>query len=240
MAAVNAKPPIFTMYPDTTVFANAAVKILDKEKYGKTYASVLDVTCPSAISFDQSFEKISSAKGFKKSFSIDFSGDEPNVVPLLEKLKSNPVDFINLPNNSKFSGFIISKVQKAFPKIKFFGTHGWGDQNYGFIAKYGIDDTTEGFAIRQGRELKKMTAAWGINSLDYEWKEKMVEPGFAAFEAIHFIRKVSDDLCKWKPADKSEFATKMSQLPKDYFGTGEPLSVYKLVYGKLQFGYEIK
>lgn len=233
-------PPLFTMYPDTDAFADAAIKVLKKENYGKKYASVVDITCPAAVDFETSFQKKGKPLGFERVLKVELAGDEPNVADLLEKLKTTPIDFMSLPSNSKFAGFVMSKVQKEFPKIKFLGTHGWGDNNYGFIGKYGLDEKTVGMCVRQGRKFSDLDNIYKVHSLDYEWKEKMVEPNFTAISAIHMIRLVSKDLCRWKPKTRADFASRLKKLPHDYFQTNEPMSVYKLEGGKLAFGYEIK
>ena len=152
-------------------------------------------------------------------------------------MKEKPIDFLLLPNNSKLSGFIISKLQLTYPKLQYLGTHGWGDANYGFLFHYGVSPETQGFCLRAGRDFSEMADGHGVQSLDYEWKGKLILPNYTGFSVIHFIRQVAKDLCSLRPESKADYLAHLATTDRSHFKLDEPLSVYRLNQSKLSYWY---
>jgi hypothetical protein len=179
-------------------------------------------------------------KGYQKMFSVDVAGDEPDLTALFEALKKTPVDFLALPSNSKQAGFTIARVSTFFPNVKFVGTSGWGDNYYGFVSRYGIPESTQGFCIRQGRDVPVMKEDFGVRSLDYDWNGEHTGPHFTGLSAIHFIRTLVDDLCSNRPKSKEQFLKQLATFRPDHFSTKEGFSVFKISKGKLVYGYKVE
>lgn len=232
--------PHFTMYPTTQDFSRLLVEALKRERYGKRYAAVVDVTCPACKDLDKEFGRV---PGYQRAFTYDIAADEPALTGLADQIRAaeanGKLDFILLPNNSRASGFVISHLQKDFPHLKYVGAHGWGDAHYGFLFAYGIDKTVKGFCLRAGREFGEMAKAHGVQSIDYLWKGARVAPNYTAFSAIHFFRVLTQSLCHVKPTDQADFLKKMQKVSRTHFRFREPISVYQLSEGKLGFGYSI-
>ena len=234
--AVHQKSPLlFSMYPKMGDLAELAVSNAVKKGYGKQYISIVDATCPACIDFKLSFKKTGIKKGFSEVHSINITKKLPETQKIIEQVKKLKPDFILLPNTSKISGYLVTKISKANRKIKFIGANGWGDMHYGFLTKFGIPSETRGFCVRAGLPYNKMKEKFNVFSLDYEWKQKNIGPNFTAYTAIHFIRTLTNSICRTKPKSKAQFNTSVLSLQKNHFLMPVSISILELRNGRLWF-----
>src|SRR3990167_2587499 len=232
----NLKPPYFTAAPGIHFLVEAASKAVEKENIGYSYGTFVDATCIECKDFENEFDKINKNK-LKKVFSIDGGGDAPSVERLFQKLATNKIDFLLLPNYSKFTVHVISQIYPVYPNIKFLGSDGWGQTVWSFLPGYGLSSNIIGISIRVGYSDEGMEDYYKVYSLDVAWKNELLKPPYAAYGSIELIQKITDDLCNAKPKNKHDFFTYLLRQNKSHYRTKVPISVYRLRRGMLEFSY---
>lgn len=228
--------PNFTMYPSVDALAKVAVKAVKRAGFGNRYGSFVDATCSSCKDFQAAFAEQSSGK-LTEVFSIDGAGESPDLTQLRAALISKRVDFLILPNYSKFSGYTISKLQAQFPNLKVLGADGWGDGQFGFLEGFGIAPSIVGISVRGGGSPDVMSTLFGVRSLDREWQGKSLTPPYAAFGAIEFFRVLTKDLCRAKPKSRENFYRFLKNQNSSHFKSRSGIGVYFLRNSQLKFSH---
>lgn len=231
----NNNHPIFSMYPASKELALAALKALKKENFGLKYGAFIDASCNACREFEAEFDQYAEKTGYQKSFSIDSVGDQPNLSKLIDILSQNHIGFLLLPNKSKFSGYTISEIAKRFPTIKYVGSNGWGDDQYGFLLKYAIPTNVRGLCVRGGKSHQKLKGLLGIHSLDYLWNGNVTPPSYTALMAVRFVRQLSDDLCQHHPKTRQNLYQMMKRFPGNHFKAENNISVLHLANSELKW-----
>lgn len=238
--AINLMPPNFTMSQSEKIFAFTALSVIEKERWGHHYGSFIDASCTECLDFSNSFDLNAQKKGgYQKAFSIDSAGDHPDLTKLIENLKQTPVDFLVLPNYSKFTGYTISKLHTLFPLLKFLGTDGWGQSTWSYLPGYKIANDVEAIAIRSGLPDKEFSKKEYINSLDLFWNERTISPPQITYNIVNFMRILTGDLCLQKPKTSAAFYSYLKTQPKNKYRSTTPISAYKLSKGQLEFAYKV-
>ncbi len=220
----------FSMYPSAAQLAHNLSKEL--KAYGKTYGVVVDVRCKSCTDFANAFSQNHAGKLV---FTHEVASNTPELKALINKIAQHPVDFIVVPNYSDLSGFIIGTVQKHYPKIRYVGADGWGEDSFSFMQGYGVNKTTEGIAIRGGVKKEDKCRKYAVNSLEREINGEIVTPPNSIYALVDSIRILSKDLCESKAKDKPSFAKYLANKPKSHFQKNTTHSIYELKDGKLEF-----
>jgi hypothetical protein len=227
-AVTDLLPPIFTMYPNNNELTKAAFYISQKEHLGKTYGAFVDATCDACKDFASEFDKISNKKLVRK-FQIDSGEDNPDLSVLLNRLATTKIDFLLLPNFSKLSGYVMSQVHKAYPEIKFLGASGWGAGDYNFIVNYNLSNDTIAYSARIGLPPEKLEELYGVYSLDRQWNGKVSNPPMSSFLTIQLLSNITDQLCKSKPKNQSEFYQYLAKQKSDLFKAKIGIAAYKII-----------
>lgn len=237
--------PFFTMYPSIDEFATALIRATDKEKYGKRYGSLSDVTCRACRDMSLKFEERAKAKGYSKEFDLEIAGEKPSLVPLVQALREKTIDFLFLPVYSKTAGFIIASLQKEFPTIKYVGTHNWGDGAYGLLEDYRILPNVKAISINGNASPELMGDEFGVRSLDREGKAGVIGPPASAYRVVDFVRILTDDLCrehqqKRQLKSKEDFLAFFKTLPAKHFQKNAVMGIFRIENGEYQFGYRVR
>jgi hypothetical protein len=222
------------MYPGVSTLAKASVSEASLRKYGKNFGAFVDASCLSCRDFLDEFTRVSAGK-LNRIFSLDSFGEAPDVAKLMAQLRTSQVDFLLLPNYSKFSGSVIRGIQDQFPRLKIVGADGWGDGQFGFLEGYGIKSEIQGISVRGGLPVEQLSERMGVVSLDRSWRGERLRPPVAALAAISFLRRISRDLCRTRPAALPEFRDYLSRQGADHFREMAGVSVYELKDGQLRF-----
>lgn len=233
---LKSKPPIFTMSSGVDVLAKVAYQATEKQKFGKRYASFLDLGCEECRDFLEGFDRYA-ASSYTKVFTLSYFEDEPDVAPLIKKLRQYPVDFLILPNYSDASGRVMQQVHQQFPKIKFLGADGWGDGAWSLITQYQLPDTLEALSVRAGLSTKELEARYRTYSLRRDWQGTSLAPPYIGYTVIQFLRKLTDDLCIARPKNQQEFLQYLRKQPPKHFLMEVPISVYRLKNSQIEFWY---
>ena len=236
-AVTSLRPPFFTASMAIDDLARTAAKHGQKEAYGKAYGVAIDKTCRFCVDFAEAFETIA-GKALEKKFEIGLSGESPELSPLANALKRSNVDFLMLPGYSKQSGYTIATLGKEFPKLKFVGGDGWGDDTYGYITKFPILPDQQGFAVRGGRSYEKTLAALDLGQLNLAWKGDSIRNSDAMLGIVSLIRKQREILCRSKPKSRESYIKAMSALPASHFRLSNVVSVLELKGKSLRYAAE--
>ena len=116
----NLSPPFFTMYPRPEELVRTMLKAVRKENLGRTYGTMVDVTCDVCKDFALGLKKLGAGQ-LEEKFSFDVATDTPDLSQLIDTLTNSPVDFLFVPGMAKLTGFVISTLQARFPKLKYLG-----------------------------------------------------------------------------------------------------------------------
>lgn len=227
-------PPIFTMYPNVKKLAQAAFIIARNERLGKSYGAFVDAMCSACKDFDSAFDVIAEGK-IRKKFTLDGTGNQPNLDHLFYLLKLNQIDFLLLPNYSRFSGYVMWKVHEIYPNIKFLGSDGWGEDAYSFIPDFNLSSSLIGYCVRLGTESNRLADRYKIYSLDREWNEEIIKPSVTTYSAIQLIRNMANLLCESKAKNKKEFLAYLSKQNKYIFHSEIDISAFKIINSKPKF-----
>lgn len=233
-AVSNLRPPVFSMYPGVSKLAKAAVSEVSRRKYGKKFAAFVDASCLACRDFLEEFTRVSTGK-LNRIFYLDSFGEAPDVVKLVEQLRTSQVDFLLLPNYSKFSGSVIRGIQDQFPTLKIVGADGWGDGQFGFLEGYGIRPEIQGISVRGGLPADDLSERLGVVSLDRSWRGERLRPPIASLAAISFFRRISKDLCRSRPGSPPALHDYLSKQDADHFREIAGVSIYELKDGQLRF-----
>ncbi|WP_186646528.1 hypothetical protein [Fluviispira vulneris] len=229
-------PPVFTMSLPIDQMAYLTTKIVEKSKYGMNYGAVVDLNCKVCQQFSDYFHSHSKSK-YKKLFDIKVTGNTPDLTELVDKLKTIEVDFLLLPNFSKQSGYIISYLNNDYSHIKFVGSDGWGDDEFGYLTKFSIGKNQQGITLRNGDLYTEKIEKFKLKNFVLNWKDESLKISDTYFGIIHFLRMQANLLCEKKPKSRSIFIEHMKSLPKNSFILSSNANVYFLENTQLLFGY---
>lgn len=226
----------FNMSSGNNNLAFYAVKSLQKLNYGTNYGIFIDSTCSDCISFSKYFNKYATENGLKKSFELYSISDTPDLTNLIKMISQNKIDFLVLPNYSKFSGYVISHLHKKFPSIKFVGSDGWGKGIWSFFPDL-LTQTkdAQGLSVRQSCDVEN------INSLNITLNGNDIPPSCVAVYIVKFFDILTDDICKYKPDNVDDFNKIYFKFRKDHFLANHKISLLSIKNGmlKLNNNYEI-
>ncbi len=241
-AVHDLSPPYFTMYPRPAELIRTMLRAVKKENFGKTYGTLVDVTCGVCKDFASGLKRDGRNQVSEK-FVIEVATDTPDLTELIDALTANPVDFLFVSSYAKLTGFVISTLQSRFPKLKYLGPDTWGDGSYGFTDQYKILPTVRGLAVRPGLSPQRMGDMYGVQSLERDWRGKISHPPTVAFLLVDLIRSLRSDLCQlWNEkgkrlASQEAFYEFFKSLPKDHFLLEPNISVYRLENSDFGFAY---
>lgn len=238
-AVTSLQPPYFTMYPSVDVLAKIAIKAVLDKKIGNRFASFVDGTCAACKDFQESFRRQAEGR-LVEMFSFDGAGDSPDLVQLSGALARSKVDFLLLPNYSKFSGYTISKLQAQYPNLKVVGSDGWGDGQFGFLESFGILPSVAGISVRGGAPAETMASLYGVRLQDLEIHGQRSSPHFVAYATVDFFRGLTRDLCAARPRNKAEFLAFLSKQKPTHFRSRYGVGVYELRNSQLTFSHSEK
>lgn len=97
---------------------------------------------------------------------------------------------------------MISQLHVKYPHIKFLGSDGWGQSTWSFLQGYNIPSSVNAISVRVGKSNTEIEDYFDIYSLSFEWKNELLNPPYGAYAAIHFINKMTENLCEIKPKKK--------------------------------------
>lgn len=226
----------FKMSPNEKDIIKAAINAAKNEHFGVKYAAFIDATCSNCIEFENKFHA-QSENHFERIFTLDFVGDSPDLTYLIKSLKEQPVDFLLLPNYSKQTGYIISNLHTHFPELKYLGSNGWGAEAWSYIQSYHIPKDVTAINIRVGLSINEMKNFFNTASLEKGWDDTILPPTTNDYLTIGFIRKLTKDLCEWKPKNKDDYTRILKKQQKTHFLTNLPISVYRIKNGVNKFDY---
>lgn len=233
----NLRPPFFLASASVEDLAAVAVKHALGSSYGKTYGVAVDPTCRFCVNFEEGFTKRAFGR-LEKKFQVDLIGESPDITELLSALRKNKVQFLLLPGYSKQSGFTISKLGSNFPGLKFVGGDGWGDDTYGYIAKYPILAEQSGFSVRGGSSYQKSLEDLQLDTLSLAWRGESIRNSDSMLGIVNLVRKQKDILCRAKPKDREGYKKSLTVLPRDYFINSNVISVLELNGKTLRYSKE--
>ncbi len=229
-------PPRFTMYPSVDALAATAIRAVLEKKFGARFASFIDATCLACKDFQESFRRQSEGR-LTEVFYYDGAGDTPDLVQLSGALARSKIDFLLLPNYSKFSGYTISKLQAQFPNLKVVGSDGWGDGQYGFLESFGIYPSIIGLSVRGGAPAEAMASLYGVRMQDLEIQGKRTSPHYVAYATVDFFRILTRDLCVSRPKTKEDFHAHLKAQNSLHFRSRYGIGVYELKNSQLSFSH---
>lgn len=242
MAGSNAvyelKAPFFTMYPSIGEFATHAIKTARKLEYGPKFGSIVATGCLSCADFHDSFVK-AAKPDFSEIFSLEFSGDTPNLQNLKTALKKDAVDFLLVPNSSRPSGYILSELKDEFPNLKFIGTDGWGNAEYSLMTGYDLGKDQQGFSVRGDLGAADMSALYRGGFPHLALKGQKVDPSYSAFVLNDFFDILTRKLCEYKPVDRADFLKDFTKASHSTFRPRTLMGVFSLKNGSLHFEQEL-
>lgn len=228
----------FSMYYPVNILAKNAVFAVDKERYGTSYGTFTDATCLECKDFTSSFNNYSKGK-FNKQFGLFAVSDTPDLDELIDNISKHKIDFLLLPNYSKFSGYTISKLHTIFPNLKFVGSEGWGQNKWSFLPAYSIPRDTVGLSIRSGNNDIDSANLMQVYSLNHKWNNTILPPSYLAYAIIQLFNQLTTDICKVRPKNKIEFTRFLKQQSKTHFQTKLPMSIYHLKNNQTTFAYRV-
>lgn len=239
-------PPFFTMYPPIEKFSQALLMGVAKEQYGNRYGTLVDVTCLACRDFDRSFDKQAVKSRMTKLFGFEVAGEKPDLKPLLEALRAQPIDFLFLPIYAKSAGYVMAALQTEFPRLKYVGTHSWGDGAYGLLEDYRLSPNTRALAVNGNASPELMGDMFQVYALDREARTGPYGPPASAYRVIDFIRNLTAELCKRakrkqpRLRNKEEFYQFFSQLPRTQFQENAVFGIFRIENSDYQFAYRVK
>ncbi len=229
---------VFSMSPSTSILAKTISNEIEKNYYGKTYGTVVDVRCDSCIDFVKAFRKYNTNS--KEAFYLEVADSKPDLDKLKENLSKHNIDYLVVPNYSELSGHIISEIQKFNPSIKYIGSDGWGEKSFSYINGYGVGKDVVAMSIKVGVQDSDKANHFKIYSLDSEVNGSNIKPPYSVYALVELIRVLSDDLCKSSAKSKQDFTKYLALQSSNHFQKSVPYSIYTIRDGQLEFSHYVK
>lgn len=200
----------------------------------------IDKTCVFCRDFAKNFSESSNRIGIQSLFSFDLESETPDISELERLIKIHELHFLLLPNYSKQSGFVISSLKTKFPHLKFVGSDGWGDGEFGYLTKFPLGNDQIGFSLRPGRPDANMRELLKVPGFNVAWQGMVIKPPFAVFALIELLQKVTEQLCTLRPKSREQFQTKILSKSATTFRSNAGMSVYLLRGKTLKYEYSLE
>lgn len=217
-------------------------EVQKKFKSNAKYVSIVSEDCVSCVDFAESFDLAAKKLNLKNKNQLKILGEQPDIESFRKIFLKEKPDFVLIPNYSMVSAYLMGIISKWNSKIYFVGGDGWGDAKYGFVHDSPQLSKVNGMTVKGLPPVNK-----GLEYFDLG-KEILKNPSLAsAFPAsgssqalLKAIQDVSELLCKYKPKNKTEFATNFQENGSQYFKNPWGVSVYKLSEGEIVFDKTVK
>lgn len=225
-----------TMSPSNHTLAKVAAKEAKSRSKKNTYISIVKEGCLSCEDFSKGFD-IAAKDSLKKLKSFTVIGDEPDVKKISEELTKLKPSFVLLPNYSKLSAYLMSKLHPVLPEAFFVGGDGWGDKNFGFVQNNPAQKPAFGITVRgfipteQAVKLFKLGSA--VKSSGYTPKSG------TSLSLLKAIDGVTELLCKYKPKSKNAFADIYKKHGKSLFNSPWGVGVYHLENNVITYDHKV-
>ena len=206
-----------------------------------TYFSIVASDCISCKDFADGFDKAAVAFGMKSLGRIAVSGEQPDLAPILAKVKSGSPAFILLPNYSKLSSHLMAGIQPHLKHGFFVGSDGWGDSKFGFVQN-GKDLTgASGFTVRGSPPIEKGLKQFALGrALTQEHRPDTQPLSGASLAILASLDGVADILCKERPANSKSFGEAFQRFAPKRFVAPWGVSIYDLAHGEITYRRSIR
>lgn len=210
------------------------VKLRLRKGRAAKFISIVSADCAACVDFHEEF--VSQAKGLNltEQESVSVSGEAPDLVAHLNRIQTENPDFVLLPNYSKVSSHIMSRLVSVLPKAIFVGGDGWGDASFGFVNQQKSTNQVVGFTVRGfppvGEALKTFALGASIGGRDGE----VPLTGAPSLGILKAFDGLANILCSKRPKSRAEFANAFETQAKA-FRSPWGVSVYDLKDGQIQF-----
>lgn len=214
-----------------TLAVTLAKKIATQGKV-KNYGVLVDISCPECIAFEKSFDQEIKKFNVEKLFEVNSQDFEyqKDLSKLLFSLDNHKVDALLVPNYSKLSGYVMSKVHEKYPNIIFIGGDGWGKGDWSYLPQFKLPDSIEAYSIRTFFSDYNNS---NVNSLDVLSGASTLAPSDLALSVIYLFDEMTNIICQNKFGSRDDFVSHFKSKNIDFMNKNTDIGFYKLSNGKL-------
>ena len=215
--------------------AAAESKARVKKLKNQSYISIVSKDCATCVDFDLVFSNEAKKLGIKQSARIEVAGESPDTSAIEAAVKTNAPAFILLPNYSKVSSLMMSRLTGG--KFFFVGGDGWGDANFGFVHESPGTSAAHGFSVRGYPPIEH-----GLNRLDRQIlaQRELLPKGGPALGILKSIDGLTEMLCRSRAKTQAAFAKTFEQQGRRIFAAPWGTSLYEITNGGLSFKSTLK
>lgn len=220
--------------------AEEAMERIKGNGRSKTYSVIVSGECLSCKDFSQQFDEFAKAIGLQKLSEYKVIGKTPELDSIRTSVEKQKPAFILLPNYSKLTAHVLSKLGDVSSRPFFVGGDGWGDSNFGFVQNsIGIDKAI-GFTVRGYPPTANGIDQFHFGRITKRQNSKngdiYLPSSSSALAQLRIIEATMRVLCKYRPKSRGEFKKYFIGKGARFFDSPWGVSVYDLSKGSLKYG----